>query len=151
MTSDLSSALEVCFKRDALDKSMFTLLLLYFISACPIDHGAGRPVRTTVGDRRSTVDRTCVAVRCCQRQTDRCRCLYRTRRRSACRDKFSNSRVWDKVSEGSTLIVGDALIYFLKILCNISQGKPVCKISSIRAAVSIQYRRVTLAPPGEYG
>jgi len=33
MTSDLSSALEVCFKRDALNKSMFTLLyftLLYF-------------------------------------------------------------------------------------------------------------------------
>jgi len=26
MTSDLSSALEVCFKRDALNKSMFTLL-----------------------------------------------------------------------------------------------------------------------------
>ena len=25
-----------------------------------------------------------VAVRCCQHQTDRCRCLYRTRRRSAC-------------------------------------------------------------------
>jgi len=32
MTSDLSSALEVCFKRDVLNKSMFTLLyftLLY--------------------------------------------------------------------------------------------------------------------------
>jgi len=28
MTSDLSSALEVCFKRDALYKSMFTLLTL---------------------------------------------------------------------------------------------------------------------------
>jgi len=35
MTSDLSSALEVCFKRDALNKSMFTLLyftLLYWLS-----------------------------------------------------------------------------------------------------------------------
>jgi len=33
MTSDLSSALEVCFKRDVLNKSMFTLLyftLLYW-------------------------------------------------------------------------------------------------------------------------
>jgi len=29
MTSDLSSALEVCFKRDALNKSMFTLLYSY--------------------------------------------------------------------------------------------------------------------------
>jgi len=34
MTCDLPSALEVCFKRDALNKSMFTLLyftLLYFV------------------------------------------------------------------------------------------------------------------------
>ena len=31
MTSDLSSTLEVCFKRDALNKSMFTLL--YFTNA----------------------------------------------------------------------------------------------------------------------
>jgi len=30
MTSDLSSTLEVCFKRDALNKSMFTLLYLLY-------------------------------------------------------------------------------------------------------------------------
>ena len=30
MTSDLPSVLEVCFKQDTLNKSMFTLLLLYF-------------------------------------------------------------------------------------------------------------------------
>jgi len=33
MTSDLSSALEVCFKRDALNKSMFTLLYFTLLTS----------------------------------------------------------------------------------------------------------------------
>jgi len=32
MTSDLSSTLEVCFKRDALNKSMFTLLYFTYLT-----------------------------------------------------------------------------------------------------------------------
>jgi len=40
--------------------------------------------------------------RCCQQQTDRCGCLYRIRRPSACSGQFLKSRVWDKVPEGST-------------------------------------------------
>jgi len=59
----------------------------------PVDHRAvhraTRPVRSTVGDRSSTVDRprhVCrVAARCCQHQTACCRCLYRTRRQLLCR------------------------------------------------------------------
>jgi len=48
-----------------------------------------------------------VAARCCQHQTDRCRCLYRTHRRYWCAvAKFSKSRVWNKVLEGSTIILG---------------------------------------------
>jgi len=41
MTSDLSSALEVCFKRDALNKSMFTLhyfTLLTLVSQAFVMH-----------------------------------------------------------------------------------------------------------------
>ena len=56
----------------------------------PLDHRAvytaACPVRSTVDDRSSTVCR--VVARCCQHQTARCRCLYRTRLPSVCRGEI---------------------------------------------------------------
>jgi len=57
--------------------------------------------------------------------------------------KFSKWRAWDKVSEGNILIFGDTLITLKKI----SQHKPVCQKSVIRAAISIKCQHVTDTQP----
>jgi len=51
--------------------------------------------------------------------------------------KFFQSTLWDQIAEGSALIFGDTLISLKHSL--VCREKPICKNSSTRAAISIQY------------
>jgi len=68
-----------------------------------------------------------VVARCCQHQTARCRCLYRTRRRLVCHGEiFSSLELGTKFQrEAITLILGDRPTHFPRTQRSIGRGKPV--------------------------
>jgi len=61
--------------------------------------------------------------------------------------KFFKSRVWDKVPEGSAFIFRETLIFLKYSVAHRSSETYMQKFSSIYAADSIQYRRVTDTHP----